>query len=524
GGDQLHKTTTAKLESNAEVVWRYLPRTIQDAMIVATQIGLGYLWADSLGIIQDDGNDKMREIAQMPNIYNNATATIVAAKAGTASDGFLQEFQPRTSLAPAEGLEYLANTLFKLPFRCPDGRVGSVYLSEVGMFEESEPIYTRAWTLQESYLSRRLLRYSNFQCSMICQGSPLRPHTVDGWKLDQSYDTQQLNNILFRDRRGFGDAGDEVITRDGSVVEVEIFNQEPEQADDLWRDLVVEYTSRNLGVAADRCLAISGLADRAAPIIQSRYLAGHWEVNLPLDLLWWADYRTAQITPTAYQGPSWSWTSINGQVRYAVHDTDGVHVSLDIQHVNIVPCHDAAPFGALKYGIICGRGKILRTQWTGDTLELMAEEGGSTLFSRRTADSFYRPDTVNLNITQSDMAKIRAPVPMSTHIDFLGRHSLPLTGDASLPIGLSLLEVCNTARSATGLNNDSGLLGLILIKLPDTFKSSRPRYMRVGMFDFTDKHTYDYVEDTTLVEEFKSHQANQDTCFDKCNIQEFELL
>ena len=57
--------------------------------------------------------------------------------------------------------------------------------------------------------------------------------------------------------------------------------------------------------------------------LQSDYVAGHWLYLLPYDLFW-----TVRIPlpsrPTEYQGPSWSWTSVNGAVdfRYTLLDTD----------------------------------------------------------------------------------------------------------------------------------------------------------------------------------------------------------
>ena len=55
-----------------------LPRTVRDAIAVTRSLGYGYLWVDSLCIIQDDKQDKDLQIGMMDEIYSNATLTIAA--------------------------------------------------------------------------------------------------------------------------------------------------------------------------------------------------------------------------------------------------------------------------------------------------------------------------------------------------------------------------------------------------------------------------------------------------------------
>ncbi|KAF5981289.1 het-domain-containing protein [Fusarium bulbicola] len=49
-----------------------LPQTLQDAVRVCGELGLSFLWADALCIIQDDPDDKATEIGQMAKIYENS--------------------------------------------------------------------------------------------------------------------------------------------------------------------------------------------------------------------------------------------------------------------------------------------------------------------------------------------------------------------------------------------------------------------------------------------------------------------
>lgn len=92
GDVQGHKTTKARIKAySKDIEWDTLPKTIQDAIEVTSQLGFSYVWIDSLCIVQDDGDELQKEIAKMSSVYRNAVVTITASGAASASDGFLQE-------------------------------------------------------------------------------------------------------------------------------------------------------------------------------------------------------------------------------------------------------------------------------------------------------------------------------------------------------------------------------------------------------------------------------------------------
>jgi hypothetical protein len=124
-----------------------LPKTFKDSIYTLRRLGLKYLWIDSLCIMQDDINDKEREICRMPHIYKNSQLTICASTARSCDIDFLQ---PRP--------DYSEN---QLQLIMPNGRFGTIYLDRVPwMFPPAtEPLVTRAWALQERFLSPRLLEY-----------------------------------------------------------------------------------------------------------------------------------------------------------------------------------------------------------------------------------------------------------------------------------------------------------------------------------------------------------------------------
>jgi hypothetical protein len=58
GSSQLLTTTTMTLNERwYEIEWRKLPKTFQNAITVSRQLGIRFLWIDSLCILQDDTDD-----------------------------------------------------------------------------------------------------------------------------------------------------------------------------------------------------------------------------------------------------------------------------------------------------------------------------------------------------------------------------------------------------------------------------------------------------------------------------------
>ncbi|KAF1980142.1 hypothetical protein BU23DRAFT_562554 [Bimuria novae-zelandiae CBS 107.79] len=69
----------------------HMPKTFQDAIIVTRELGLPYLWIDSLCIIQQNKEDWEVESAKMADYYGNATIMLAAANSTADTEGFLRE-------------------------------------------------------------------------------------------------------------------------------------------------------------------------------------------------------------------------------------------------------------------------------------------------------------------------------------------------------------------------------------------------------------------------------------------------
>ncbi|KAK3935203.1 heterokaryon incompatibility protein-domain-containing protein [Diplogelasinospora grovesii] len=140
-----------------------LPKTIQDAIYVTRNLGVRYLWVDALCILQDSDVDKSVQIGLMPEIYKHAVVTIVASSARNCHQGFLKE------RADLKRLHVDDFALLDLRASNDGGHeiVGSVWLFPPPR-SRPEPIDLRAWTLQESVLSRRSLSYGVEQIAWQC--------------------------------------------------------------------------------------------------------------------------------------------------------------------------------------------------------------------------------------------------------------------------------------------------------------------------------------------------------------------
>ncbi|KIM94181.1 hypothetical protein OIDMADRAFT_136699, partial [Oidiodendron maius Zn] len=77
-GDQAGPTRTARLTKDTLPLWKQgcpvseMPRLFRDACYLTLKFGGGYLWIDSLCILQDDDGDKMKEVSRMGDIYRSA--------------------------------------------------------------------------------------------------------------------------------------------------------------------------------------------------------------------------------------------------------------------------------------------------------------------------------------------------------------------------------------------------------------------------------------------------------------------
>jgi hypothetical protein len=329
GGDQPFKLTQRWLDDwMVDIPWNELPQTTKDAVTVCQKLGIRFLWVDSICIMQDDANDKAVEISRMPHIYRNSTLTVAASRAAHVQAGFLGE---RTATD-------FPGAAFKLPFQWkPPVGLGSITLVKAAI--HPEPLDLRAWAMQERLLSPRTVEFGTRQLRFICQNNPRG--VTDGWRLkpeENEYRRDNLEDIAVL--RADFDA------LQGTQPGIPIIDFE--EGMDNWMRLVEVFTHRLLTIPADRILAISGIAERYGRVFGDQYCAGIWRSTFA-KALFWRPADKLHPRPQTWQGPSWSWTSINGPVRFTLDDLTEEDEP-PIVAIKIELAKPANPYGALLEG------------------------------------------------------------------------------------------------------------------------------------------------------------------------------
>ncbi|KAI0152174.1 HET-domain-containing protein [Hypoxylon sp. NC0597] len=289
-----------------------LAATQRECIAIARQLGIRYVWIDSLCIIQGNLADWECESKGMAQVYGNATLTVIAARSADSRLGFV-----------TNKLEQAAPPC-ALPFGRKDenGRdMGDIFLC-LPRSVNGGPLNARGWCFQEGVLSRRKLIFETQRIYFSCQRS-------ERWEDGKLNESDRLRAQLFQSLPDNSTAGSKKLERERLRT----------QMLELWyKKILFNYTQRQLTNPYDIFAAISSIAQLAKKIIGSRYLAGVWEGDMVRGLLWhtWFSFgaKTKRnlgpiISPlisieprrptdwngkTVVRAPSWSWASIQGQV------------------------------------------------------------------------------------------------------------------------------------------------------------------------------------------------------------------
>jgi hypothetical protein len=131
-----------------------LPKTFQDAVRVTRELGIRFLWIDSLCIIQWNMEDWKREAVCMEGIFASAYCILAATSAVDSNAGFLDRDVSSEYM-------HIQNTSGKQFYICAD----------MDNFEndvEKAQINMRAWVMQERVLARRTIHFSANQTYWEC--------------------------------------------------------------------------------------------------------------------------------------------------------------------------------------------------------------------------------------------------------------------------------------------------------------------------------------------------------------------
>lgn len=128
-----------------------MPKTIRDAVRITKELGHRYLWVDQYCISQRNDAHKDQQIRNIGKTYQGAALTNVAASSTSSHSGIAGISSDReTGLKTCE----------------VDGRVVlKILRTEPIAYTHASPWWQRAWTLQEGFLSKRLLVFTDQEVS-----------------------------------------------------------------------------------------------------------------------------------------------------------------------------------------------------------------------------------------------------------------------------------------------------------------------------------------------------------------------
>ncbi|KAJ9602675.1 hypothetical protein H2200_012869 [Cladophialophora chaetospira] len=321
-----------------------LALTFRDAIFVSRELGVQYVWIDSLCIIQDDYQDWLREAPKMGEVYSAAYLTIAAASASDDSEGLFTTGDRRRSKpmiscdsigTGRECLTWAAPTVLTSP---RGSRVVTGYRQkrifahcdveeDLGDEAERDPrrVYcTPEWMPASLKPKKATEQISGDERDVYVPTKDTQMYLVGrfGGKVDP-FVNEPLNTrgwtvqerILSKRTLHFGseellwECQDFVVAEDGSMLEREYpnlnrllesrrsnrwlqwylkgtENDHVRAARQSWFRLVEDYCARALTKPADKLPALSGLAHAIAERSNDTYCAGTWMNDLLHGLNW----------------------------------------------------------------------------------------------------------------------------------------------------------------------------------------------------------------------------------------------
>lgn len=140
-----------------------LPNTFRDAVKVTRELGLQYLWVDSLCIIQWNQEDWEREAKLMESVFASAYCVIAATSAVDSNAGFLKRNVSHECILTQDA----SGRRFYICADTDDSK-NHVDIDDFDDYVENARLNTRAWVMQERVLSRRTIHFSDKQMYWEC--------------------------------------------------------------------------------------------------------------------------------------------------------------------------------------------------------------------------------------------------------------------------------------------------------------------------------------------------------------------
>jgi hypothetical protein len=301
-------------------------------MRVARELGVSYLWIDSLCIIQDSTKDWHRETAKISDIYAGGYCNIAAISCLDDTN----TMHPKRNLEEVKGciIKHDTNLVFSVRAHDEGYKAWNTSITE-------SPLLERGWVFQELHAAPRTLFFAKDQLYWQCKtqkASEGLPHEPD---ITTRRYKPNFTPFEYASPQFYGPNG--------------------------WAEIVYDFSRCQFTFPEkDKLVALSGITRKYGN--EQNYLAGLWKPDIIFELTWRclpSSKNTKIQPPKEYQAPSWSWVSLNQQVVYSSHvdnnmfihqpiaeliDTNLTHVSENLfGQVSQGVLHLHAPIITLSY-------------------------------------------------------------------------------------------------------------------------------------------------------------------------------
>lgn len=262
-----------KKQKSLETRGAEIPRTIRDTINLIDQLGLRYLWVDSLCIIQDDARTKHDQIQSMAGIYANSYVTIIAGNGWDANHGL-------------RGLQGITEPRQLSSFLKTDFQENLQPYSSIW--------YSRGWTFQEMVFSPRKIMFQYQLATWECNEKSWHESSLS--KVSTPMDISRFHPK---------------VTPWKSKVE---FTEWPDVKQYI--ELVRDYSMRKLTYNGDGLSAISSLLSVMSSSFKGGFISGLPEMFFHEALLWQPDeiMQRRQASEETSDLPSWSWAGWEGGI------------------------------------------------------------------------------------------------------------------------------------------------------------------------------------------------------------------
>jgi hypothetical protein len=402
-----HQLTADTMDKyKAGVKLHTLPRTFRDAIKFAARLPhVGFIWIDSLCIIQRDEADWLVQSSTMEKVYLDTFLNISATHSNNIEGGLFRERDPESLLEDEvilniAGLPGADKTGFS-EAKQPSGLVNSSSRAKVASSlrrctildvsfwmnrVDRAPVNKRGWVLQERLMSPRVLHFCEDQVAWECREFD----AAEGQPQDMPILHLAGTGVVEKSRlRGFDDiatggshVGEELRrSRLGGLDDPDPHLQPQIYALELWGRIVEQYSMTALTQPKDKLIALSGLARWISRGMEKcsketgspEYVAGLWTLHIESQLLWFVEpvfresdssfeNRSTAPDKSIYRAPSFSWAAVDAHemrgIKYAeVTDRD---ILIKVEEVGVVPQKGSDIFGILKDAHLVLRGKLRR--------------------------------------------------------------------------------------------------------------------------------------------------------------------